>query len=205
MIAYKKSLVASILLLSLGSSLVAYHDEYDYEQESDRDILVEFKGSIFVPSNDLFHDVYGNCGDFGVEITGNLLDRLYAFFSTDFIVKHGLTSELGSASQLNLVNMGVGLKYFVPFKHGDFYVGLGIEPTYLGMRNETLLGLFEQQSWVCGGIAKVGFIVDVGHSFFLDFFVDYSFAKADFNNNAEQNTVYLNGALYGLGFGYRFN
>ena len=193
-----KNMFASIVLLSLGSYLIA--------DESDRDILVEFKGSIFVPSNELFDDVYGNCGDFGVEVTGNILDRLYAFFSADFIMKDGATVELSSFTKINIVNLGLGVKYFVPFKHGDFYVGLGIEPTFIGLQNHTP-ALQEQQAWVCGGIAKVGFIVDLASSLFLDFFVNYSFAKADFYTSQplQINTTYLNGALFGIGLGYRFN
>jgi outer membrane protein W len=191
-----KKIVASIFLLSVGSIAIA----------SDRDILVEFKGSIFVPSNENFDNNFGNCGDFGLELTGNMFDRLYAFASADFIVKDGSTVELTSFTKINIVNLGLGVKYFVPFNHGDFYVGLGIEPTYVGIKNQ-IPHLLEQQSWICGGIAKAGLIIDLPCSLFLDFFIDYSFAKANFYNSTpvQMTTTYLNGALFGIGLGYRFN
>lgn len=170
-----------------------------------RDILFEAKGSIFVPTNEKFRSVYDNCGDFGVEFTGNLFDRLYGFTSVDFLFKDGLTVALGSTTRMNIVNIGIGAKYFVPFDHGDFYVGLGIEPTYFCTHSQ-VPETIKQATWTCGGIAKAGVIFNMPRSFFVDLFFDYSFVKADFYSGmpTEFNQAHLDGCLFGVGFGYRF-
>ncbi|MGZ6254794.1 MAG: hypothetical protein ACXWL5_02320 [Candidatus Chromulinivorax sp.] len=172
----------------------------------ERDILIEAKGSLFVPTNHTFREIYGNCGDFGLELTGKLCKQLYAFTSADFIARHGSTQELVSSTKINLLNLALGVKYFVPFGHGDFYVGLGIQPTSIQIRNE-LPSVTEEYAWVCGGVAKSGVIFDIAQSFFVDLFFDYSFTKADFYQGSPvyMNTTHLDGCVFGIGFGYRFN
>ncbi len=170
------------------------------------DILVEAKGSIFVPTNEAFRDIYNNCGDFGLEFTGNLFDHLYGFTSVDFLFKDGQTVVFNSSTRMNIVNIGVGAKYFVPFKHGDFYIGLGIEPTYFCTHNQ-VPEMVKQARWTCGGIAKSGVILNMPNSFFVDLFFDYSFVKADFYTGSpvQLKEAHLDGCLFGIGVGYRFN
>lgn len=171
-----------------------------------RDILFEAKGSLFVPTTHGFKTIYGNCGDFGLELTGKLFNQLYAFASADFIAKDGETIRLGSITKINILNLGLGLKYFVPFNHGDFYFGLGIEPTSITIKNK-IPSLLEKETWCCGGIAKVGVLFDISESFFTDIFCNYSFIKTTFYTGMplQVNQASFNGCLFGVGIGYRFN
>ncbi len=174
--------------------------------EYDRDILFEGKVAAFVPTNDTMKDIYNNCPNFGLEVTGRLLDHLYAFSSVDFVRKDGSSVELASPTQLSIINLAVGAKYFLPFSHGDFYVGLGVEPTFLST-NDRIPEPLHQIQWSCGGIAKAGLIVDLPHSLFLDFYFDYSFVKSNSYSNSppQLQETYLDGCLFGIGFGYRFH
>lgn len=191
-----KKIIVSIFFISfLSPSLVMAHD-----------ILLEAKGSVFVPTDALFRDLYGNCGVFAVEMTSNMFDQWYVFTSVDFLIKNGQTVTIETPSKIDIVNIGFGAKYFMPFQHGDFYVGLGIEPTYVKIANQ-LSAVDTQTNWSCGGVAKIGVIVDLPRSLFLDFFFDYSFVKSTFytSNPTQTNITHLDGCLFGLGFGYRFN
>ena len=177
------------------------------DNEFDRDILAEFKGAVFVPTNQTLKDLYNNCPEFGVEVTGNLFDRLYAFTSVDFLRKEGQTIALANSTQLSIVNLALGVKYFVPFSHGDFYLGLGVEPTFLSTIDQFTAGIFKHTQWSCGGIAKSGVIIDIPNSFFIDLFFDYSFVKSDSYSGSpvQLNETHLDGCLFGIGIGYRFH
>lgn len=198
MISFKKIMITSLFIyvpLTINSI-----------DRGERDILFEAKGSLFVPTAKTFRNIYSNCGDFGIELTGKLFKQLYAFTSADFIAKNGATIALGSLTKVNILNLGLGLKYLVPFNHGDFYVGLGMEPTCITIKNQ-IPTLLEQQAWCCGGIAKVGVLFDLSESFFTDVFVNYSFIKTNFytGNPLQVNQAHINGCLFGIGIGYRFN
>lgn len=171
------------------------------------DVLLEVKGAAFVPTSQPFRGMYGDIGQFGLELTaGGLLDHLYAFGSIDFLIKNGETVALASPTKVNMIDFAFGFKYLVPFSHGDFYVGLGVQPTYLSITNLGQ-GPTEPAQWSCGGVGKVGAIFNMTNSFFADIFFDYSFAK--FNASAVPanpvTTTSINGCVFGIGFGYRFN
>jgi len=172
----------------------------------DRDILFEGKAAVFVPTNDTLKDIYNNCADFGLEVTGRMFDRLYAFSGVDFLRKNSYTTELASPTQLSIVNLALGAKYFLPFSHGDFYFGVGIAPTFLCTDDRTPEPLHQTQ-WSCGGIAKTGLIVDLPRSLFLDFYFNYSFVKSNSYSNSppQLQETHLDGYLFGIGFGYRFH
>ena len=174
--------------------------------ETDHDILLEIKGAVFKPTNDNFRTIYNNCPEFGVELTGNMFDRLYAFASADILQKTGETVALTSSTQVTILNLALGAKYFFPFAHGDFYLGLGVEPTFLCTKDETPTPI-KQTQWSCGGIAKSGVIVNLPRSLFMDFFFDYTFVASNSyaSNPAKLNIAHLDGCLFGVGFGYRFN
>lgn len=188
---YKKIIVCALASLTCMSA-IAY------------DVLLEVKGAAFVPTSQVFREIYNSSGDFGLELTaGGLSDHLYVFSSIDFLVKNGKTVELQSPTKVSMIDLALGLKYFFPFSLGDFYLGLGVQPTRLSTTNQMIV---EPAQWTCGGIAKAGVIFNMPHSFFADLFIDYSFAKFNASvGSSPSGTTNVNGCLFGVGFGYRFN
>ena len=191
-----KKIIACVFACFMVTSLTAY------------DLLLELKGAAFVPTSDVFKQIYDTCGEFGIELTaGNLGHNLYAFTSIDFLTQNGATAELESPTKVVKVDFALGLKYLVPFSCGDFYVGLGVQPSRLFTRNEMTLPI-DQSQWSCGGIAKIGAFFDLPRSFFADIFIDYSFVnfKTLVGYSSDQFvTTAVDGCLFGIGFGYRFN
>lgn len=196
MLNIKKYILAVFLIT--GSTL-SYSIEHD--------VLLEAKGSIFVPTDETFRDIYGNCGVFQVEMTTKLFKELYNFTSVGVLLKHGNTVELDTPTKLSMINIGFGLKGFVPFNHGNFYVGLGILPTYIKIENDVNDALITNTNWNCGGVGKIGLLVDLGRSAFVDLFFDYNFVKSTFysSNPTQANISHFDGCLFGLGFGYKFD
>lgn len=196
---FLKNKIVLIVALSFLTSMSYAHD-----------ILLEVKGAYFLSTNDTFKNIYGHgCGEVGVEVTAELVKNIYAFLSADFFNKDGATPIFDTPSTFFSTNLGFGLKYFVPLHRVDLYVGLGVEPTYLRTIDDSTDVQNKTTAWNCGGIAKVGAIVDLTHSLFLDFFIDYSFVQfhfnQTFNNPVQRQNAILNGAIFGVGFGYRFN
>lgn len=177
------------------------------------DVLLEVKGAYFMSADQTFKSVFDNgCGEFGLELTSKFFGDVYGFLSADFFNKTGETATFDTPSKFQSTNLAVGLKYFLPldFDHVDFYIGLGAQPTYLRtVDSSPFLSDETTTAWKLGGIAKFGAIVDITHSLFFDFFIDYSFVHFHFNSSptapVQQHDAILNGALFGAGFGYRFN
>ncbi|MBV8660597.1 MAG: hypothetical protein JO129_00410 [Candidatus Dependentiae bacterium] len=201
-------------LKTISHQLPEYNFEHDEHpgtifvpaHKAKRDILLEFSAAVFVPSNETFKSIYNNCPEFSIELTGLMFNQLYAFTSVDFLRKDGVTPNFASPTQVNIVNLALGAKYFFNFSHVDLYFGIGIAPTYLCTIDQ-IPETFKQSQWSCGGIAKSGLIVNLPHAMFLDFFFDYSFVKSSSYSSSPtilQNTI-LNGCVLGIGFGYRFH
>ena len=190
-------LISIVLLLSLPSLC--------------RDALLEFKAAAFIPTNDCVKDIYGHVGAlYGPEITIQLCDESnwYGFASADFLSKNGHSIGLCTPTKMSIIPLGFGLKYFVPFCYGDFYVGLGFQPLHLKTINCSPNVPQTISKWGVGGIAKLGTYFNLPHNLFIDFFVDYSFVNVDCSTCllgvVTPMKVSMNGAIIGLGLGYRF-
>jgi len=176
-----------------------------------RDVLLEFKGAAFLPTNDCVKDIYGDASAlYGPEITFQLCSERnwYGFASADFLSKKGHSIGLCTPTEMKIVPLGFGLKYFVPFCYGDFYVGLGFQPLHLKTINCVTTGTQTTSKWGFGGIAKIGAYFDVSCHFFIDLFVDYSFVSVGCNQCTAGTIpvkVNMNGAVVGAGIGYRFD
>ena len=201
-----------------------------------KDLLLEFKTAYFLSTSSVFKNIYGNGGAlYGPEITFKMYRGLYGWASFDFLTKSGTSSCSGASTcdsvsscdqlsvcsgdctKLFLMPIGLGLKYFVPFANstgrftGDFYVGLGVEPTYLQTKDSSPYVYRNHSKWGVGGIAKVGAYFNLPRNFFIDVFVDYSFDWVKNKSCAAPEgvvvptTANVSGAIFGAGIGYRFN
>lgn len=174
----------------------------------DREILVEIKGSGFFPTSHLFKKIYHNSGMIGGELTVNLYDNFYGWASIDWLSKSGHSLIGNTKTKVNYLPIAFGLKYLRPFCYGDWYVGLGALAGRIHTHDLSPAVAPTYTQWGWGGIAKVGCIFDLPSCFFLDLFFNYSFVKAASHNTnggtVIPHTVKVNGALLGIGIGYRF-
>ncbi len=175
-----------------------------------RDVLLEVKGSGFVPTNHLFKELYGKgVGMYGAELTGRLCKQVYGFVGVDALHKSGFTAEFATPTKVSVINVSFGLKCLAPFEYGDFYLGLGALPVHLKTQDDSSYVPSPTSKWGCGGIVKAGLLVDLPKNLFLDFFANYSFAKvhaqAVLDAPTQAQTAKINGCWFGLGLGYRFN
>lgn len=176
-----------------------------------RDVLLEFKAAYFLPTDSLVRDIYGNGGAlYGPEVTFRLgqCQNWYGFASIDFLSKKGHSIGLCDPTKMYIMPIGVGLKYFVPFNYGDFYIGLGFQPAHLKTINCSPFVVQKTSKWGFGGIAKIGAFFNLPHNFFIDLFFDYSFVKVPTSccsGITAPSKADISGSVFGAGVGYRFN
>lgn len=179
-----------------------------------RDIILEFKGAGFFPTNECLKDIYGRSGAlWGPELTFQLLcnnHNWYGFASIDYFQKKGRSIGLCDETKLKLVPMALGLKYMRSLfcDRTDWYLGLGFQPVHISTNNCSDFVPSKQSRWGFGGIIKGGTYIDLTCNFVLDLFVGYSFVKADCKPICDQVVVPLkvnvSGAIVGGGIGYTF-
>ncbi len=179
-----------------------------------RDVIVEFKGAYFWPTNSDFKHIYHHGGIlYGPELTLQLFDdtNWYVFASLDYFHKKGHSVGLCDPTSVTLIPLALGLKYFVPVCDDriDLYGGLGFEWMYARTKNCTELGVLKQTDWGLGGIVKAGAYYRLPHNFLIDAFIGYSYAKVgsndcDCQSGIESKRANVSGAIFGLGLGYSF-
>lgn len=188
----------SALAIALGSTqLIA------------KDVLLEVRGAYFRPTNSLFREIYGSSGRYGLEVSAQAWKGLYPFVSADYFRKSGHSIGFCDPTHITLVPIGIGLKYLFPFQEKfDFYVGAGVLPTYMRIRD---CGPFVEpttRKWGVGGIAKAGFLYTCKNGLFIDIFGDYNYTKIRIDQDddccVERNDAKVGGWAVGLGIGYRF-
>lgn len=189
-------------------------NSYDSSCTLPRDILVEFKGAAFFPTNSCVRNIYGDAAAlYGPEVTFQLCQNKnwYGFASADFLSKTGHSIGLCDLTKMYIVPLALGVKYFVPFCYrgcsGDFYVGLGFQPVHLKTVNCSQF-VRNTSKWGFGGVGKIGAYFDLPCNFFADLFFDYSFVKVACDKCSDGATplkANISGAVLGLGLGYRFN
>lgn len=184
--------------LALCSSAVALHAN---------DQMIEAKAAYLYPISDLYRDIYGTGGIYGLEYTTQLYKRLYGWASADYFHVDGHTNR-GSSTESTLVPLAFGLKAIVPYKRADFYVGVGPTFTYIHFTDNSPFVIRHSSKWGYGVIAKAGALFNFKKHFFLDIFGDYSYLKARFNNTNDGAVVRphmdLSSWSVGAGLGLRW-
>ncbi|MGB8367318.1 MAG: hypothetical protein WCD44_03075 [Candidatus Babeliales bacterium] len=175
-----------------------------------RDVLLEFKGAYFVPTNSTFRNCYKGTVIYGPELTIQLKEQKnwYAFASLDFLKQKGRFLSLCDSTTLRMMFLAAGIKYIFPFKHADLYLGLGFQADRLNKKSRNKFVTTQNTIWGYGGIAKIGSYIHLPHNFFIDLFFDYGFVwtpKTNFyGNRATRQRTNVGAAIFGAAIGYRF-
>ncbi|HRN78291.1 MAG TPA: OmpW family outer membrane protein [Candidatus Dependentiae bacterium] len=178
-----------------------------------RDVILEFKGANFLPTNPTFKDAYGGGALYGPELSVQLYEdaKWYVFTSADYFKRDGKCLSVADAKTLRLVPLALGIKYITPVRDwADFYLGLGFQPEYINIKSHRRCVTTKNTQWAFGGIGKSGIYIQLPHHLLIDLFIDFSFVKTHHTNALYGHTMIcskakLNGAIFGGGLGYRFN
>lgn len=179
------------------------------------DIILEFKGAYFRSTDCRFKQIYNKGGAlYGPEVTFQLCEckPWYGFASIDYLAKRGRSIGLCSSTKVRMLPLALGVKYLKPVRCAELYAGLGFQAVNLRTSNCSPDVAIMTSKWGYGGIAKFGAYFDLCRDFVLDVFVDYSFVGVGKPQLCQPlfGSIFplranLNGVIFGVGFGYRFN
>jgi hypothetical protein len=230
-----------LVLASLGLALllvsVAAHA---------REFLLEAKGSYYLFTNDTTRHIYHHgSGMFTAELSAKLANdreccvnecdcccdscwsHWYGWISAGYLQKKGHVKDtIGNTykTKMNLIPIGIGLKYLWNSCWGDFYLGAGVLAARIKTHDHSPFVVPCRDKWGAGFIVKGGFLWDFCCCWFIDLFADYSFIRVKFHDatiqgpilNAQRVQIGSGGMVQGrkanasgfelgLGIGYRFN
>lgn len=172
------------------------------------DVLVQAQAAYYYPTGERFRDIYSGSGLYSFETSIKTAGNLYTWISSGFFTTSGHSLGLGNSTHITMVPVGLGLKYFWKVKCTDVYAAVGVLPTYLHLHDSSDFVVQTTSKWGLGGVARIGALFDLPHSFYLDVFASYSVINVP-NDNTDGGAVYpnsanLNGAAVGIGLGYRY-
>ena len=175
-----------------------------------RNVILEFKGSYLLPTNEQFRAAYHNGnGLYGPELTAQIKSNWYGFIGGDYLQKNGRYLGPSNATKLRLLPFTFGVKYFIPASDQlDFYIGLGMQTAYMHTKKQRGFVITKSSFCGLGGMAKVGAYIKLDHNFLLDLFFDYGFMKTHkgdfYGYTYSPLKSKLNNAIFGVGLGYCF-
>jgi outer membrane protein W len=182
-----------------------------------RNVILEVKGSYFLPTNSAFRHIYNGSALYGPELTVQLCDDdpWHVFASVEYFQKKGHSLGLCDSTKVTLIPLGIGLKYCAEscVEDVDWYIGLGFQPVCVHTKNYSEFVCEKVNRWGFGGIAKIGAFWYLSPHVVLDFFVDYSFVDVNckqvsccqgITGNVYPRKANIGGAIFGIGLGYCF-
>lgn len=172
--------------------------------------LLEAKVGYSLPSDSVARDLYADNARYELEGSVEACKRIYGFASVGYFTSTGGTVSGGNHLRIQILPLTLGVKYMVPVNErcDRLYVGVGVAPTYVWVRDTSIFLHHWTHDWAVGAVVKGGGLIKISKHLFLDLFADYTFLKVD-GKDLENPLVYgvktrLNNFTAGVGIGYRF-
>ncbi len=174
-----------------------------------RKVIVLGELAYFRPKKARFRAIYGSSLlNYRLSTQVQLYEGLFALFDANFLHKKGTALGGKERTDLTLVPVDFGLKYYIPgTDFGALYLKAAAEVTGTFIDNHTPL-VEDIRCSAAGGVVGAGLFFSFGkrHSFSMDLFADYSFVSLHpFGKvGAEGEEIDIGGWIFGGGIGYKF-
>ena len=129
-----------------------------------------FKGGYFMPSDELFKEVYGGGPVFGAELAVQLAGGLHAWAGAEYFTKKGLLPVTEDETSARIVPVFAGLRYQVGNSAVQPY--LGAAAGYFLLHEENALGTADQSGF--GFLVRGGLLIKIAGPLSLDLHGNYS-------------------------------
>lgn len=161
-----------------------------------RDISVELRSALFIPSSERFRAIYGNFG----RCQELQISNQNVWINFDWFSKNGKSIGLGDPTHIRIANVSLGWKFSRPLsKELITYFGLGESLGAIRLKNQSQCDNEDLTKAAFGIVAKSGIYFFFNRSLFMDAFVDYLFQPVRF-----ETRVNVGGLKIGIGLGVRF-
>ncbi len=128
------------------------------------------KGGYFMPSDEIFKEVYGNGPVFGAELAVTLAGGLHAWAGAEYFTKTGALPVTEDATKVRIVPIFAGLRYHVGNSTVQPY--LGAAAGYFMLHEENSLGKADQNGF--GFLVRGGLLIKIAGPVSLDLHGNYS-------------------------------
>jgi outer membrane protein W len=146
----------------------------------------------FIPSNDIFREVYDGDLVYGLKLGVHVWNGLYAYVSGLQYKKFSETTYTGDITRLTLNPIYLSLRYTAPLGKANPYVGGGY--TYLKFKEESTIGDIEDSG--NGYYLEAGIEFNLSSRFILDLNAGYNSVSI----TPFKEEIDLGGAFAGLSF-----
>jgi hypothetical protein len=162
---------------------------------------IKIRGSAFIPQSERFREIYGKAaGNIELEYVRYLCEHISFWANIGGFVKHGHSIGLRNPTKIGIFNFSFGLDF--PWEVGCYsilYLGLGPSFGRIHITNNSVCGTEKISKGAVGFVIKSGLNICLSECTFIEFFIDYIFEHAHF-----QNRVNVSGLRPGIGLGIKF-
>lgn len=166
------------------------------------DLLVQFKPGYFYPQNNNFRKIYHGGFIAMFEIDFPASKRLHLCVDAGYFSKNGNINSLNIKTKIDIIPIGIGLKYLIPISNSDLYIKLGpnivhikVEQFYVNEKHKIFKNTF-------GATFGAGWLFDIYKRWSGSIYSEYLFNREKINNKT--SFTYNGGLIIGGGLGYRF-
>lgn len=178
------------------------------KKATDYKALLEAKIAAFFPIHSKVRRIYDTAIPMcGVEANIKTYKGLYRYMNASYLWASGHAIGSKDRTHVQLVPLGVGLKFIYDLKPLSMYVSAGPLLSYIHMKDSSPYVIRKSYKWSWGGNGKVGLLFFPLKHFLIDVFVDYSYMKFDFHNGHHKvvrTDVDFSGWSIGAAVGYAF-
>jgi len=150
-------LIAAALVLSAGTAWGA-------------GFSLTFKGGYFMPSDEVFKEVYGSGPVFGAEIAVPIAGGLHGWAGAEYFTKKGLLPVTEEETSARIVPVFAGLRYHIG--HSGVRPYLGAAAGYFMLHEENPLGTASESGF--GFLVRAGLLIKIAGSVSFDLHGNYS-------------------------------
>lgn len=174
------------------------------------EVLAEAKFGYEIPTDSTARKLYSNNVRYELEGSVEACKGFYGWASLGYFTSTGGTITQDNYHRIQIYTIGAGAKYLLPINErcDRVYLGVGILPTYVAVRETSIFLKHWTHDWAVGAVIKGGALINVWRCLFVDLFADYSFVRVE-GKDYDEPLVYaertrLDALTVGIGLGVQF-
>lgn len=159
-------------------------------------LTIEARGLFFVPTDQVFRDVYGSGMSWGGELGFKISERIGIWAGGDYYSNVGKLPYTEEETKIRIAPLTGGAKYYLVLGKVLPYVGAGLG--YFQYKETNSIGRVEKGN--LGFVLRAGLVLKLGAPFFLDFQGTWTMCSVQ----PQQVKANLGGFSAGIGLGIEF-
>lgn len=167
-----------------------------FENKKEKKFTVLVRADYFLPTEQLYKDVYGGGFHFGGEVTYSIMKSISIYFGASFFSKKGAMIPFEEETTISIIPVELGARFTFSTDKIKPYIGGGVG--YYSLSEESFLG--KVTGGGVGFFGQLGVGINLINSIVIDISAKYNFSNVTIG--AIENNV--GGIRIGMGIGASF-